>query len=370
MMRSTPSSLERSSTAPTGCTEESAGLGQLATHMHYVFGPVPSRRLGRSLGIDPVPLKTCNWNCVYCQLGRSVPMRHDRAEYVPREAILRQVEDALAAAPPGSIDWITFVGSGEPTLHSSLGWLMRRVRTLTNLPLAVITNGSLLSDPAVRDELSATDAVLPSIDAGTSATYRRIDRPWPSLTLDAHIAGLIEFRSLYTGTLWAEVMLIDGMNNTDSELLALRQALESIHPDRVSVLSPIRPQAEAWVRCASNESLARAQAFLGAVAPTPSAAPAAWGRLSDEGLRDEILSVVTRHPMSEDELLTIGASNGPERVHDALRWLESQALIRPIVRQGRTTWSNAEARYSQSAVPTSPADTAPSPAEPAPNDVY
>jgi len=319
--------------------------------MHYVFGPVTSRRLGRSLGIDPVPLKTCNWNCVYCQLGRSVPMCHNREEFVPREAILTQVEHALAAAPEGSIDWITFVGSGEPTLHSGLGWLIRGVRSLTDLPLAVITNGSLLTDPTVREELSAADAVLPSIDAGTPAAFWRINRPWPSLTFEAHISGLIQFRAQFTAKLWAEVMLVDGMNDSESELRALRQVLESIHPDQVSVLSPIRAPAEAWVRCASSQSLARAQTVLGAVAQAPPAGPAAWSLLSDNDLCDAILSLVTRHPMAEDELLSISGSNGPPRVLAALRRLESEALIRTIVRPERTTWCNAAARYSDTSAP-------------------
>jgi wyosine [tRNA(Phe)-imidazoG37] synthetase (radical SAM superfamily) len=112
--------------------------------MKYVFGPVPSRRLGQSLGIDPVPLKTCNWNCVYCQLGRSLPLTNKRREYFPREDMILEVEQALAAHQPGEIDWVTLVGSGETTLHASIGWLIRQVKSLTQLPVAVITNGSLL----------------------------------------------------------------------------------------------------------------------------------------------------------------------------------------------------------------------------------
>ncbi len=313
--------------------------------MNLVFGPVPSRRLGRSLGIDPVPLKTCNWNCVYCQLGRSVPMRPDRAEYVPREAILAEVDAALAAAPPGSIDWITFVGSGEPTLHSGLGWMLRRVRTLTALPIAVITNGSLLANPAVREELMPADAVLPSLDGGTPSTYRRINRPWPGLSFDAHVAGLVDFRAQYPGTLWVEVMLVDGLNNSEAELQALRQVLDSIHPDRVSVLSPIRPQSEPWVRCASAASVAHAEALLGAAAPAPASPAAAWDLMPDDELRQAILALVTRHPMSDDEVSALAGANGAQRVSAALQRLEEDGAIRSIVRHGRMAWSNAAARY-------------------------
>src|SRR3989339_760677 len=109
--------------------------------MNYVFGPVPSRRLGQSLGIDTIPLKTCNWNCVYCQLGRSLPLTNERREYVPAEDILLEAEQVLRSRVNGEIDWVTFVGSGEPTLHSRLGELIRRVKNITTLPVAVITNG-------------------------------------------------------------------------------------------------------------------------------------------------------------------------------------------------------------------------------------
>ena len=121
--------------------------------MKFVFGPVPSKRLGQSLGIDPIPLKTCNWNCVYCQLGRSVPLSNQRSEFFPRQAILRGDRAGSQASSPGKIDWVTFVGSGETTLHSGLGWLIRQTKQITALPVAVITNGALLYLPEVRRDL-------------------------------------------------------------------------------------------------------------------------------------------------------------------------------------------------------------------------
>jgi wyosine [tRNA(Phe)-imidazoG37] synthetase (radical SAM superfamily) len=136
--------------------------------MKYVFGPVPSRRLGQSLGIDTIPLKTCNWNCVYCQLGRTRPLTNRRKDYFPVQEIISDVRQALSAHQPGEIDWVTFVGSGEPLLHTHMGHLVRQVNALTDLPIAVITNGSLLYLPEVRRELSAADAVLPTLDAGSA----------------------------------------------------------------------------------------------------------------------------------------------------------------------------------------------------------
>jgi len=164
--------------------------------MNYVFGPVPSRRLGQSLGVDTIPLKTCNWNCVYCQLGRTMPVTHDLQEYFPSEAILAEIKYALASHEPGDIDWITFVGSGEPTLHAGLGWLIQETKALTIKPIAVITNGSLLYLPSVRQALVEADAVLPSLDAGTPQLYRQINRPHPEATFERLVDGLTAFRQI------------------------------------------------------------------------------------------------------------------------------------------------------------------------------
>ncbi len=193
--------------------------------MQYVYGPIPSRRLGQSLGVDPIPLKTCNWNCAYCQLGRTSPLVNERREWVPRAEIVDEVSAALAAHPPGAIDFVSFVGSGEPTLHSGLGWMIRRVQELTAVPVAVITNGALLGDPALRDELSAADVVMPTLSAGSEALYRRIHRPHPDLHLANMVQGLVAFRRIYSGRLWIEVMLLRGVNDDDASLRALAKLL-------------------------------------------------------------------------------------------------------------------------------------------------
>jgi len=216
--------------------------------MKYVFGPVPSRRLGQSLGIDTIPLKTCNWNCVYCQLGRTVPLTNERLEYFPREEILAEVEQALAAHKPGEIDWVTFVGSGEPALHIGLGWLIRKVKELTSatttftpqgrLPVAVITNGAILYLPEVREELAVADAVLPTLDAGNARLYRKINRPHPDITFERLVDGLIAFRKEYQGLLWVEVMLVRGLNDSEEALREIVAALERIRPDEVHINLP------------------------------------------------------------------------------------------------------------------------------------
>jgi len=234
--------------------------------MKYVFGPVPSRRLGQSLGIDTIPLKTCNWNCVYCQLGRSQPLLNERKAYFPPQDILAEVEAALNSHAPDEIDWITFVGSGEPTLHSDIGQLIRGVKALSNKPVAVITNGALLYQASVQRALSAADAILPTLDAGSAEVYRRINRPYPTLAFERFIRGLITFRRAYSGSLWIEVMLARGLNDTEAALRDIAAALGRIQPDEVHLNLPTRPPVEPWVQPPDEEALLRARAILGNIA--------------------------------------------------------------------------------------------------------
>ncbi len=313
--------------------------------MKYVFGPVPSRRLGQSLGIDTIPLKTCNWNCVYCQLGRSVPMISERREYFPRADILVEVEQALAAHQTGEVDWVTFVGAGEPTLHSGIGWLIRQVKTLTNLPVAVITNGSLLYLPEIREELSAADAVLPTLDAGSAWLYRQINRPAPRFTFDRLVEGLYLFRQTYPGKLWIELMLIQGMNDTEEALQELAILLDYIQPDQVHITLPVRPPAEAWVRPSDESGLQRAEEILGKVVPlsTPAASEARAMRVGD--LAETVLSVVTRHPMQEEELLILLSRWSADDVHAALADLTGRGEVQAVERNGLRFWSAAGAQF-------------------------
>jgi len=316
--------------------------------MNYVFGPVPSRRLGKSLGIDPIPLKTCNWSCVYCQLGRTRPLTNERRSYNPREDIMAEVQQALAAHQTGEIDWITFVGSGEPALHSELGWLIQHVKALTNLPLAVITNGALLYLPEVRFELAAADAVLPTLDAGNPRLYRKINRPWPKLTFEAHVQGLAAFRWSYPGKLWVEVMLIKGLNDTEEALQEIAVALSQINPDQVHLLLPVRPPAENWVQPADEIGLQRAQAILGKVAHVlqPVIEPAATHSTDD--LKSAILGIITRHPMQDEELgVALGGWSLAEVQH-ALETLRADNKAQLVIRHGKLFWSASGTYYAPS----------------------
>ncbi len=313
--------------------------------MKRVYGPVPSRRLGQSLGIDPVPLKTCNWNCVYCQLGRSKPMINERREYFPSDQILSEVEETLAAHKPGEIDWVTFVGSGETTLHSGIGFLIRQVKKLTPLPVAVITNGSLLYRPEVREELAAADAVLPTMDAGNEELYRKINRPHPDITFQQQVEGLKAFRKAYSGNLWIEVMLVRGLNDTEKALKELAGLLAEIQPDEVHILQPDRPPVEVWVEPPDEEGLLRARAILGRIAKVVDPVKGLFDLSGDVNLVDAIVGIITRHPMREVDLMEALAQFSDLDVTVTLNDLEKSGKAQIVNRYGVRFWSASPSFY-------------------------
>ncbi len=319
--------------------------------MAFVFGPVPSRRLGRSLGVDPVPPKTCNWNCVYCQLGRTGTLVTERSEFFPRAEILSELLAALARLGSGAVDWITFVGSGETTLYEGLGWLIRQVKQRTRVPVAVITNGSLLYLPEVREELLAADAVLPSLDAGSERLYRRIDRPSPLLDFERYVRGLTTFRAQYSGRLWVEVMLVEGLNDSEEALREIAGVLQDIQPDCVHLSLPVRPPCEPWVQLADNAAVERALAVLGSAARVVHPAQTELDLSRCEDPAQAIVQIVTRHPMRDEELRRALWRWTQKEIEQALGQLKAGGQIQPVERHGALFWSSANYRYRESSKP-------------------
>ena len=314
--------------------------------MDYVFGPVPSRRLGQSLGIDPVPLKTCNWNCVYCQLGRSTPLKTKRTDYVPAQDVMEQLGKALQAHKPGEIDWITFVGSGETTLHAGIGDMIRKVKTLTDIPVAVITNGSLLYLSEVRDELLPADAVLPSIDAGSAELYRKINRPHPHLEYETFINGLVDFRQQYHGKLWIEVMLIKGVNDNLQALQELNEKLSLINPDEIHLLLPTRPPAETWVEPAGDAGIHLAQLLLGSNTKVFHPLKGVFDLRGADSVFQAVLAIITRHPMKESQLLEALQQFPQEEIDKVLNMLTESGKAQIVKRYGERYWSASPAHYA------------------------
>lgn len=314
--------------------------------MKHVYGPVPSRRLGRSLGIDPIPLKTCNCNCVYCQLGRTTPLVSKRRNYFPPDEIMAQVRAALEAHQPGVIDWITFVGSGEPTLHSGLGLMIRQVKALSDIPVAVITNGTLLHRSDVRRELMAADAVMPSLDAGCSLLHRAINRPHPRLDYHRIVDGLIAFRRAWRGQLWVEVMLIKDLNDSETALRAIASALNRIAPDEIHLSLPTRPPAECWVLPADEEGLMRATAILGESARVIHPVQGDFDLSGYDNVIDAVVAVISRHPMREEELVSNLTRWAPDKVSSALEELAAGGRAQVVTRLGHRFWAAAAGRFA------------------------
>lgn len=315
--------------------------------MKFVFGPLPSRRLGQSLGVDPLPstTKLCNWNCVYCQLGRTVPLANERKEYFSSEEILAEVREALAGQGPGSVDWVTVVGSGETTLHAGVGTLVRGIKSLTSIPVAVITNGSLLYLPEVRADLIAADAVLSSLDAGNPKLYRRINRPWPELSFELLLEGLTAFRNEYRGRLWIEVMLMKGINDGEGDLEEIAAALRRIRPDQVHISLPSRPPAEPEIRLPDDDALRRAAEILGARSQVVQPAAGDFDLSGYENVADAVLAIISRHPMGDDELRRALENWSPGQVEEALKELAARGDAQIVERYGGRFWTAAGCRY-------------------------
>ncbi len=270
-----------------------------------IFGPVPSRRLGFSLGVDIVPFKCCSLDCVYCQLGLTTDKTLQREEYVSPEFILAELETVLKKG--GRLDYITFSGSGEPTLNSKIGEMIRRVKELTDIPVAVLTNGTLLSDPEVREELSAADLVVPSLDGGTEEAFRKVNRPHPDLSLEKIVRGIADFTSGFPGSVWLEVMLVRGVNDSDFELGEIANKIAAINPDKVQLNTVVRPPAEAEAHPLGPKEMDRARNFLQSrldKIPVEVVADFQGKReqVLKEDIRESILTYLKRRPATLDDL--------------------------------------------------------------------
>ncbi len=296
----------------------------------YTYGPVPSRRLGRSLGVSPIPPKTCSYTCVYCQLGKTTHLQTKRESFYPKEDILAEI---VKRGKDSVFDYVTFVGDGEPTLYKDLGWLIRQTKERLHLPTAVITNGSLLFRKDVRQDLQDADIVMPTLDAGNEKTFRAVNRPHRSISFDAMLQGLIDFRREYRGKMWLEIMLVKGVNDTKEELLSIKQAVDAFKPDRVYVVSPIRPPAEPWVEPPLPETILMAQELIGKATSIVGLETGQFGLQEFTSAREAIIETGSRHPLRREQAAEIERSFGASGVID--RMLQDGELIQTTY-QGET----------------------------------
>ncbi|MGC9195248.1 MAG: radical SAM protein [Syntrophobacteraceae bacterium] len=297
--------------------------------MSYLFGPVPSRRFGRSLGIDVIPAKTCSFDCIYCESGPTTSLSIEGQNFVDCGPVLEELASFMRDHPHGA-DVFTFSSAGEPTLYEPMGELIAAIkRQYPEIPLIVLTNGSILWKPQVRRGLLKADRVVPSLDAVTAKVFRKISRPHPSLHPEQIIEGLRVFRKDYKGQLHIEVLLVQGVNDSREELCALAKAIESIKPDKVELNTVVRPPAHAGAKGLNGQSMAEAATFFSAFnVEIIGSFQTVAQKSREENMDQRILETVKRRPCTAEELAaSLGVSR--ERLQiEAARLIAEGRLVR------------------------------------------
>jgi wyosine [tRNA(Phe)-imidazoG37] synthetase (radical SAM superfamily) len=306
----------------------------------HIYGPVPSRRLGRSLGIDLVPFKTCTYDCIYCQLGRTTNKTVERKEYTSIEDILLELERKLAGKE--SPDYIAIAGSGEPTLNSGIGNLIEGIKGMTGVPVAVLTNGSLLWMSEVRDALMEADLVLPSLDAGNEQLFRCVSRPHRDLSFERIVDGLASFTSRFPGEVWLEVMLLAGVTGIPSEVKRIAALAGRIGASKIQLNTVSRPPAEEFAFSLSREQMVSLKGFFHGETEIITGHEPDGTRLTKSGeARDEdILALLKRRPCTSEDV----ANGLGIHVNEALKLLEAldnAGRVTTVVSGGRAYYTVA-----------------------------
>ena len=294
--------------------------------MPCIYGPVPSRRLGVSLGVDVIPRKTCSYDCIYCQLGRVTNKTTKRDIYLPEDAIIREIKDFLDHMK-NPVDYITFSGSGEPTLHSRIGTIIRDIKEMTSIPVAIITNGSLLFMDEVKRDLSEADLVIPSLDAVSRTVYEVINRPEESLEIDGVIQGIVDFRAQFRGQVWIEILFCRGINDDPSEIERMKRVLEKINPHRIQLNTVYRPPSEDFASPLTEERLSEIKEVLGDKASviTPYRGSRSIGGRGE--VEAHIIDALKRRPLTTEDISEILGLH-PEEIIKYLKVLLDAKKVR------------------------------------------
>lgn len=318
--------------------------GTVKNRHNHLFGPVPSRRLGMSLGIDLIPHKVCTMNCVYCECGETTNLTTERREYVPVDSVLSELSRFLTKNPKP--DYFTFSGSGEPTLNSRIGEVVRYLKQKEpKVPVAVLTNGSLLSDPQVRAELMPADVVLPSLDAVDANVFRRIDRPAKEVDLERYIEGLTTFTREFDGETWLEVMVIPGYNDANEHLNRLGEVIRMIGPTRIQLNALDRPGTVSELAPAPTSFLQEIIDTwnLSGIEIIASPAKRKSARSYGEDTERMILQTIARRPCTVSDLAEISGLH-PNELNKYLSVLEETGRIDHVRRKRGVFYRTAEHR--------------------------
>ena len=296
----------------------------MVSEKKYFYGPVPSRRLGLSYGVDIVPFKVCTLDCIYCQLGKSTNMTIERRSFVPIEPILAELKEIVTEGQKS--DFITIAGSGEPTLNSQLGILIEGIKKITDIPVAILTNGTLFYKEDVRIDCAKADVVMPSLDAGDTKTFEKVNRPHRDINIENIIFGLCAFRDEFAGQIWLEVFLVEGLNTQSDQIANIRNAIERIQPDKIQLNTAVRPTAEPNLKRLNTEKLRTIADQLGPKCEIIADISTLHNVNFLEKRSDDVLSILKRRPCSVNDISS-GLGIGHNDAMKYIRNLQHQGLI-------------------------------------------
>jgi wyosine [tRNA(Phe)-imidazoG37] synthetase (radical SAM superfamily) len=320
--------------------------------MKHLFGPVNSRRLGLSQGIDLLPPKTCNFNCIYCEINAAPQLSCERGEHVETDIIIGEIDKLLVKKEAvAKLDVFTITASGEPTLHTGIGRIIRYLKEKTDKPVAILTNGSLLHMQQVREDLMAADIIIPSLDAARPASFRKVNRPAKCLVdLEQIISGLEQFSREFSGQIWLEVLLVRNMNDAPEDIEALLKAIGRIVPSRVQLNTVARPPYEAFAEPLSKERMLAVKQqiedvfdgqvdVLAGVGEEPAAEAEAGDRKPPQAdqvaaIESEIINLLQRRPCTTADIAkTLGMDK--ENVAELLTGMEKKGTLIQKIHGGK-----------------------------------
>ena len=299
-----------------------------------VFGPVPSRRLGVSLGVDLLPYKTCSMDCVYCECGATTCLTSERKEYFPTASVIAEIDEVLAAGR--KIDYLTFSGVGEPTLHSGIGAIIEHVRQhWPDLKICLLTNGTLLGSPELQKELRHLDLIVPSLDGSCEEEFRLINRPAPGVTLASVRDAILSFRKTNSCPMWLEIFIVPGVNDSPESAARFRDLAAQISPDKVQLNSLDRPGVEDWIEIPTTDELESVAALIREKLPVeivskvrPVVSAARHGRrvVPIAEYNENILKTVRSRPCTGADI-ALALNYDPDKVASHLRRMEKAGLL-------------------------------------------
>ena len=306
--------------------------------MNYLFGPVASRRLGRSLGVDLVPFKTCSLDCIYCECGCTTNETIQRKEYVSFDEIIAEIKEWDSNG--GKADYITLAGSGEPTLNSRLGDIIKEIKKITNIPVCILTNGTLFYREDVREEAALADLVIPSLDAPNEEIFKKINRPPEELNFRKYIEGLISFSKSFAGKLWLEIFIVPGINDDDKSISELAAIADKITLDIIQLNTAVRPTAENYVHSETEEKLNDLATRFSPKAEVV----ASFNKktvVNDSATKDKVFELLSRRPCTVEDIAS-GLGIKPADARQFVIHLLEEKKIKKSEREGKVFYLKVE----------------------------